>query len=133
MEIKSLVWSNDHWVKFNLIIGVYENIIIFLDYHNLSFLATMDLDFTQIPFLLHGKGNSKNLLQYLSNNTDDISLIFNFINYFMVYIIKMKYYDSNDVVLFYLRESTKWQNINIVYYPSENNYVDDDYIDDYFE
>ena len=90
MVIESLVWVSDHWVKFRLILVNYENIIMFLEYHGLSFLSTMDLDFTKIPFLLHGKGNSKNLLQYLANNTDNNYLIFQFIEYFIIYLIQMK-------------------------------------------
>lgn len=136
MVIESLVWSGDHWVKFRLVLGNYENIIAFLDYHNLFFLTTLELDFTQIPFLLHGKGNSTNLLQYLANNTNNSSLIFQFIEYFIVYIIQMKYYYSGERVAFNFFENDKWQNMNIdVYDTSElsNNYVFDGYIDYYFE
>ena len=56
-----------------------ENIITFLDFHELSFLKYMKLDFTQIPFLLHGKGKSENLLEYLANNTDNDILIVQFV------------------------------------------------------
>ncbi len=135
MVIESLVWASDHWVRFRLIIGTYENIITFLDNQGLYFLTTLELDFTQIPFLLHGKGDSKNLLQYLSNNTDDNSLISQFIQYFLSTIIKMKYYYSGESVVFYYSESTKWQSMNIFFYSPEisNNYVENNYIDNYFE
>jgi hypothetical protein len=135
MIIESLVWYSDHWVKFRLILGDYENIITFLEYNELSFLKIMNLDFTQIPFLLHGKGNSKNLLQYLANNTEDNILITQFIDYFLKFIIKMKYYYSGENVVFYFGESLKWQNTNVNFYNSEinNNYVENGYIDNYFE
>ena len=135
MVIESSVWASDHWVRFRLVIGIYENIITFLDYNELSFLTTMDLDFTQIPFLLHGKGNSKNLLQYLANNTDDTPLISQFLDYFLRFIIKMKYYYSGENVVFNFIGITTWQNMNIDFYNPEisNNYVENDYIDNYFE
>jgi hypothetical protein len=135
MVIESLAWSIDHWVKFRLVLGNYENIITFLDYHSLSFLTTMNLDFTSIPFTLHGKGDSKNLLQYLANNTDNATLISQFINYFLSTIIKMKYYYTGENVVFYFTENVKWQSTNIDFYNPEinNNYVENGYIDNYFE
>jgi hypothetical protein len=135
MVIESLAWAGDRWVKFRLILGFYQNVITFLEYNNLSFLTTLELDFTQIPFLLHGKGNSKNLLQYLENNTDNVFLISQFIDYFLRFIIKIKYYYTGENAVFYFTESTEWQNMNINFYNPEisNNYVENDYIDNYFE
>ncbi len=81
--IPSKVWVVDRWVTFSLNIGDYQNIIAFLDANGLSFLTLLSLDFTQIPSNLHGRGNSTNLLEYLSNNSDDNILINQFLNYFL--------------------------------------------------
>ena len=127
MGIDSLVWASDRWIKFKLDIGIYENIITFFDSQGLLFLTTLELDFTKIPFSLHGKGDSKNLLQYLSNNKDDENLILKFIEYFMDNIIQIKYYYSGERVLFKLTESEKWQNINIDFYNPSVNYIIEEY------
>jgi len=111
--IPSYFWLNDHWVKFRLIVNNYQNIISFFDAHDISFLSEMTLDFTKIPLILHGKGNSKNLLEYLSKNTDDNNLILSFLTYFMVHIIKMKY-NSGELLNFNFETQTKWQETNFV-------------------
>lgn len=78
MTIKSTCWYYEHIVHFKLKTGIYENIVVFLIDNKISFLTTMDLDFTNIPINLHGKGNSKNLLDYLSKNKENFILIYNF-------------------------------------------------------
>ena len=108
--IPSKVWISDHWVTFLLNIGIYQNIITFFDLNGLSFLTTLNLDFTQIPLILHGKGNSENLLEYLSNNTDDTILINNFLNYFLNNIIIMSY-SSGQKMNFRLNSNANWQNM----------------------
>ncbi len=37
------------------------------------------------------RGNSNNLLEYLSNNNTDYNLLFNFLNYFISTIINIQY------------------------------------------
>lgn len=60
--IPSTCWNSTNTVKFNLYIGEYQNLIIFLDNHELAYLTEIELDFTVIPTKLHGKGVSKNLI-----------------------------------------------------------------------
>ena len=116
--MSSYFWFIDHWVKFRLSIGNYQNIITFLEYHDLSFLSEMAINFDQIPLPLHGKGTSRNLLEYLSNNSDDNALILNFLNYFIVVILKLKY-SSGRPIYFNFLENTDWTNITLLI-PSSN-------------
>ena len=96
------------WVNFNLIIGNFDNIIVFLNANNVAFLTTMELDFTSIPLVLHGRGRSRNLLEYLSNNNDNNSLISKFLNYFLSDIADIRYF-SDKKINFNLSTNTKWQ------------------------
>jgi hypothetical protein len=115
MKIKSTCWYSEHIVHFKLNTGIYENIIVFLNENNISFLTTMKLDFTNIPFNLHGKGNSENLLDYLSKNNKNVTLIYNFIEYFLKQIAKIKY--SNGKFLnFYIDFNDNWENLQISIY-----------------
>lgn len=84
-------YYNNDWVKFSLIIGEYDNLLDFLNSHNLLFLENMKIDFTKIPTYLHGRGNSITLLDYFANNTNDVTLLFTFSHYFIDSIIKLKY------------------------------------------
>lgn len=102
---------NGHRVKFILILGIYQNIITFLETNEISFLSTMELDFTQIPLILHGKGVSKNLLEYLSNNSSNSTLISKFLNYF-IGLINIKY-SNNENLKFQFFENSNWQNMNL--------------------
>ena len=92
LGIPSKFWFNDHWVRFNIIIGEHQNVITFLESNNILFLSEFTLDFSTIPIELHGNGNSKNLLEYLSNNVDNYSLVSKFLDYFLNIILNMKYY-----------------------------------------
>lgn len=133
--LESKVWVNDHWLKFRLIIGIYQNIIIFLDFHELSFFKTLEIDFTSVPLSLHGNGNSLNLLEYLANNVENDLLISQFIMYFLSTILNIRYYLSDENIVFFM-ENIKWQNMNIYVCNPDiviNNYVETDYIDNYFE
>ncbi len=86
----SLLYNNNR-VQFRLIPGEYQNIIVFLETNNILFVSEMQLDFSKIPLQLHGRGNSNNLLEYLSNNNTDYNLLFNFLNYFISTIINIQY------------------------------------------
>ena len=115
MLIPSKVWVVDRWVTFSLNIGDYQNIITFFDDNGLSFLTMLALDFTQIPVSLHGKGNSTNLLDYLSNNTDNNTLISQFLNYFLNTIIIISY-SSGQKMNFNFNGNTGWQNMTFSVY-----------------
>jgi len=84
-------WYSSYWINFKLKLGQYDNFLTFLEIHQLSFLAEMELDFSTIPTSLHGQGTSENLLQYIANNTSNSSLILNFINYFILTIVDFRY------------------------------------------
>ena len=113
MKIKAKCWFDNQWVRFSLTTGSYRNIITFLDAQNLSFVTEIKLDFSKIPFELHGKGNSETLLQYLANNTDDDLLISQFLMYFLNITLNMRYYYENSPINFYFPENTSWQNFTI--------------------
>ena len=113
--IPSKVWVVDRWVTFQLSIGVYQNIITFLNDNNLTFLTTLTLDFSQLPFALHGKGNSTNLLEYLSNNTDDNLLILQFLNYFIKNIVVISY-SYGQKLNFNINIESDWQNMQMYVY-----------------
>jgi hypothetical protein len=115
MTIKSTCWFNKHIVHFKLKTGKYENIIVFLNDNKISFFTTMELDFTNIPHNLHGKGNSKNLLDYLSKNNDNITLIYNFIEYFMKNIAKIKY-NNGKLINYHISSNDNWENSQISIY-----------------
>ena len=102
---------NGYRVKFILSLGTYQNIITFLELNNILFLAEMNLDFTQIPIVLHGKGVSGNLLEYLANNSSDYSLILKFLNYFLG-LIDIKY-SNNENLKFKFLENLDWQNMHL--------------------
>ena len=106
--IPSKCWYEDNWVEFNLQIDEYENIIDFLYLNKLDFLANMNIDFDSIPISLHGRGRSKNLLDYLANNTNNISLIKDFIQYFIFNMTKIKYF-TGEKLNYNLSDSSKWQ------------------------
>ena len=108
MNIIAKCRKNDHWIKFNLIIGKYANLINFLDVHNLLFLSTIYFDINSIPKHLRGSGNTKNLLDYIYNNSNNPILIFKFVNYFLDTIIDIRY-ESGKKIKFYVYYSEKWQ------------------------
>ena len=112
MGIKSKCFVNSHWIGFNLLIGSYDNIITFLDAQKLLFLSELYLDFSTIPFELHGKGHSSNLLQYLANNTDDNLLVSRFLEYFLNVTLDMRYL-SGKKIDFILPEESNWQNFTV--------------------
>jgi hypothetical protein len=109
--VPSKFWNVDHWVKFRLLTDTYENFIAFLNANGLSFLAQLELNFDNIPINLHGKGVSKNLEEFLSKNTDDVSLILRFLYYFITDIIDMRY-NSGKKIIFHFFESSTWQSMN---------------------
>jgi hypothetical protein len=113
--IKSNCWFSEHEVKFKLETGIYQNIIEFLIVNKISFLADMNLDFTIIPFNLHGKGNSKNLLDYISKNSENVILIKSFFEYFIIQIAKIKY-DTGKLIKFNFNLTESWENMQISIY-----------------
>ena len=115
--IPAKVWIDNHWVFFSLIIGDYKNLISFLNTNELSFLTTLNIDFTNIPLNLHGKGVSNNLLNYLSNNSNDNFLIDQFLNYFLNKIIIISY-SSGKKLNYKLNGDAKWQDMTFSAYSS---------------
>lgn len=111
--IPAICWDSKNWVKFKFNPSNYKNIITFLEESRIYFLAEMTLDFTKIPYLLHGKGKSQNLLQYLANNVEDISLIRSFLQYFVISIVQIKYI-SGKMLNFHFTESSDWQNMTFI-------------------
>lgn len=110
-------YHNNRWIKFRLNIGEYDNILDFLSKQNIYFLAEDKLDFTTIPTVLHGKGRSNNLLDYVSNNNDDPSLIFRFIDYFMSTLVDIRY-SSGKRLNFSVSFSEMWQNMKMTVFSS---------------
>jgi hypothetical protein len=111
MLVSSKVWFIDHYVSFLLNTKTtYQNIIIFLKENNLTFLAT--LNFGTIPATLHGKGQSNNLLEYLSNNYGDVKLIKIFLIYFLDKIVKISY-STGQKINFIFGNETRWQNLSM--------------------
>ena len=108
MELIAKCWNVDHWVKFKLMIGEYENLIAFFDAHELSFLSKMELNMVNMPVSLRGRGNSKNLLEYISNNVDNPDLIFRFVSYFLNGIIDARY-NSGKKLIFHFNYNDRWQ------------------------
>lgn len=106
--ISAMCWNGSFWVKFRLFPNKYNNFLTFLSAQNIYFLAEMKLDFTKIPKTLHGHGNSNNLLEYISNNSGDVSLVLSFINYFIISIARIKYSSGKNLNFVILPEST-WQ------------------------
>jgi len=108
------LWLVDHWVRFKINENIYyDNIIIFLENQNISFLNTVNIDFSSIPLELHGNGRSNNLLEYLANNNNNNLLIEKFLNYFLSEIFDVRYYNDNSKILFYFSGET-WQKLKIV-------------------
>jgi hypothetical protein len=126
----SLLYNNNR-VQFRLIPGEYQNIIVFLETNNILFVSEMQLDFSKIPLQLHGRGNSNNLLEYLSNNNTDYNLLFSFLNYFISNVINIQYENGHNIIFSFL-ENVKWQNM-MMFIPSStttttttidpNNYI----------
>ena len=104
-------------VEFKLKINSYANIIKFLEAHELLFLAEMTLDFTQIPLIFHGKGKSRNLYEYLANNSSDTNLIYNFLNYFLNTLTDIRYF-SGKKLNYHISNESNWNIMEVVIYGS---------------
>jgi len=104
-------WINDDWVRFNVQYGIYENFLVFLDYHDLSFVRTNYIDFdNEVPLLLHGFGHSNNLEEFLSNNADNETLICDFIQYYIMELdFRYYYYGSLRLQVEYFCSEEGWQ------------------------
>ena len=110
------LWINDEWVRFNVEYGTYDNFIIFLDHHDLSFIKTNYIDCDALYILdppLHGFGHSYSLMQYLANNAGNESLICDFIDYY-ISILDFRYYymDHKLDLKYYCNDN--WQISNII-------------------
>jgi hypothetical protein len=111
-------WANGNNIKFKLKPGSYTNIIDFFNKNNISFLAETEINFNEVPINLRGKGHSNNLVQYLSNNNSNPSLINNFLNYYVSQIAKIKY--SNGYKIFFaFSETTDWHTMNFRVFDSD--------------
>lgn len=117
--ISAMCWNGTHWVKFKLFPNIYNNFLAFLSAHNIYFLAEMQLDFTKIPKSLHGYGVSRNLNEYISNNTENNDLITNFLNYFIVNIVDIRY-KTGKKLNYLILAATTWQNTKFV---AQNSYI----------
>lgn len=111
--IPSSFLAIDHRMQFKLKIGVYDNIISFFNAHNMQILSTLEIDFTKVPINLRGNGTSKNLSEYLDNNSNDVNIIFKFLNYFITIITDMTYNYSSKRIQYRLSPSTIWQTIRV--------------------
>lgn len=121
----SLLHSNNYRVNFTLMTGEYQNIMVFMYDHDIKFASEMLLDFSKIPIQLHGRGNSHNLIEYLSNNNDNNTLLFDFLNYFIHDVIDIKYENGNHIN-FTIIKNVKWQNMIIIISsqpPSTTNFL----------
>jgi hypothetical protein len=109
------LWVNTHEVKFTLKIGQYYNVIDFLNQNKLSFLITMPIDFSSVSPNLIGKGNPKNLSDYLAFNESNYILTLNFLNYFLNTICDFRYSSNNKKLVYVFRENTKitWKTVVI--------------------
>jgi hypothetical protein len=86
-------WINDDWVRFTVEYGIYENFLVFLDHHDLSFVRTNYIDFdNEVPIQLHGFGYSYHLEDFLANNAGNESLICDFIEYYIMELDFRYYY-----------------------------------------
>ena len=112
MDNSAKFWLNNTWVRFNLSFGLYSNILEFFNLHDISMIETNYIDFSKIPTVLHGFGNSQNLLEYLSNNSADNKLIMNFLNYYL-FQLNFRYYYTNEKIVMELLSSDSWQNSTI--------------------
>lgn len=113
MKFASKCWLNDHWHKFNLKTGLYQNVLVFLQDHNLmTVIGKLEIDFSKIPEQLHGK-TSRNLLEYLAKNESDYELVARFLYYFMNTYIDMRLMDYNDKrVRFIFSSGTSWKDMS---------------------
>ena len=113
MKFASKCWLNDHWHKFNLKTGLYQNVLVFLQDHNLmTVVGKLEIDFSKIPEQLHGK-TSRNLLEYLAKNESDYELVARFLYYFMNTYIDMRLMDYNDKrVRFTFSSGTSWKDMS---------------------
>jgi hypothetical protein len=120
--------------------GQYDNFIDFLNEHKIAFMTEVDIDFTNIPISLHGRGDSNNLLEYIANNNSDVNLIKSFIDYFIKEICDIRL-TTGEKISFNIHNSSTWQNATffantMTYIPVEwytiNNYVENDYVENYF-
>ena len=106
--IPAIFWNSTYWVKFRLKVGNYINFLEFLIEHQISFLAEVTIDFTNIPLSLHGKGVSKNLTEYFANNNNNTILIINFLNYYITSIVDFRYSTGKKLNYSFISSST-WQ------------------------
>lgn len=116
-------WANGYNVKFKLKAGSYTNIIDFFNKNNISFLAELEINFNEVPINLRGKGRSYNLVQYLSNNNSDPSLINKFLNYYVSQIAKIKYSNGYKIFFAFSETSTDWHTMNFRVFDSNLNWT----------
>lgn len=102
-------WINNNWIRFIAVYGTYSNIIDFFDSHNISFIKTNYINFDNVPINLHGFGNSYNLMDYLSNNAGNTTLICDFINYYLNILDFRYYYKDQKLVLNFYCNNAGWQ------------------------
>lgn len=93
MNKEAKLFINNKWTHFVEKSGTYDNILAYLDNNNISFVKSNYIDFNTIPKQYHGVGFSRNLLDYISNNSNNNNLIFSFINYYFNKL-QIKYTDG---------------------------------------
>ena len=107
-------WIDNHKVKFRFNPGFYKNFIEFLQISSLEFFSTLELDFSTIPSEFRGKGHSKNLIQYLKNNSENIDLIISFLRYFVSEIMNVNLSDNTKKFTYGFNKAARWQDITFV-------------------
>lgn len=118
------LYINNKWVYYKEHFGVYSNIIDYFDSNGLSFLKYNYIDFSTIPIIYNGNGNSKNLIEYISNNLNNNNLVTNFLNYF-IKLLDFRYVISNDPIIFIMNKTGDWQKntIYVIHEPEKTLYL----------
>jgi hypothetical protein len=112
IDKRAKLWINNNWVYFKLNFGTHTNIITFLDNNNISFIKDYPIDFSKIPTIIHGYGNSKNLLEYLSNNINNEEIIISFLTYF-INSLNFRYI-NNERIKINIITGNDWKSSNII-------------------
>jgi hypothetical protein len=108
--VKAKLNFNGNEIKFNLYYNSYDNIMTFLDRHELLFLADKEININVV-----GSGYPKTLRQYLEKNTNSYNYIVEFLNKF-----NLRYYDNNIKIDYDILKSDNWTDTKIIIIPNIN-------------
>ncbi len=79
--ISAICKFNDNFINFNLIEGVYNNLIEFLTIHKLEFIIDTTLDINSFPFKTRGAEKANTILKFLSINSEYTNITSEFVSY----------------------------------------------------